>query len=83
MIRGLTILAVALAVVAVGSHAAFAGLPNGGNILCELLPFLCGGHGNPGPSPAPAPLLAAGIPAFTALGGGVLVSRVMRKFKRA
>jgi hypothetical protein len=33
------------------------------------------------PQAAPAPLFAAGIPAFAALGGGVLVSRLFRKRK--
>jgi hypothetical protein len=33
------------------------------------------------PHPAPAPFLAAGIPAFLALGGGALVGRVMRRRK--
>jgi hypothetical protein len=33
----------------------------------------CGG------SPAPAPLLAAGIPAFLALGGGTAIARLMRR----
>jgi hypothetical protein len=32
--------------------------------------------------PAPAPLLAAGIPAFLALGGGVTAHRLWRKFVR-
>jgi hypothetical protein len=32
--------------------------------------------------PAPAPLLAAGIPAFAALGGGVAVRQLWRKFTR-
>ena len=32
---------------------------------------------------APAPLLAAGIPAFVALGGGTLVSRLLRRRKAA
>ena len=32
---------------------------------------------------APAPLLAAGVPAFLALGGGALVGRVMRRRKTA
>jgi hypothetical protein len=35
----------------------------------------CGGH------PAPAPLLAAGIPAFAALGGGALVARLRRRWR--
>jgi len=38
----------------------------------------CGG----GHHPAPAPLLAAGIPAFVALGGGVAVRRLWQKFGR-
>lgn len=32
--------------------------------------------------PAPAPLLAAGIPAFAALGGGAAAYRLWRKFGR-
>ena len=34
------------------------------------------------PSPAPAPLLAAGIPAFAALGGGAAILRLRRKFRK-
>ena len=34
-----------------------------------------------GPVGAPAPLLAAGIPAFLALGGGVLVTKLIRRFR--
>ena len=34
------------------------------------------------PSAAPAPLLAAGIPAFAARGGGVVVTRIVRRFRR-
>jgi hypothetical protein len=34
------------------------------------------------PAPAPAPLLAAGFPAFAALGGGALVARLVRRVKR-
>jgi hypothetical protein len=30
---------------------------------------------------APAPLLAAGIPAFLALGGGVLATKLISKFR--
>jgi hypothetical protein len=30
---------------------------------------------------APAPLLAAGIPAFLALGGGVLATKLIRRFR--
>jgi hypothetical protein len=33
------------------------------------------------PSGAPAPLLAAGIPAFLALGGGALATKLIRKFR--
>jgi hypothetical protein len=32
--------------------------------------------------PAPAPLLAAGIPAFAALGGGAAVTTLLRRFRR-
>jgi hypothetical protein len=78
MIRGIAILAVAAAAVAIGGHAAFAGAPPQ---FCIFGICIGGGHGGGGGNPAPAPLLAAGIPAFTALGGGVLVSRAMRKFK--
>ncbi len=31
---------------------------------------------------APAPLLAAGIPAFAALGGGVAVTKLVKRFRR-
>jgi hypothetical protein len=34
------------------------------------------------PHPAPAPLLAAGIPAFAFLGGGVVIARLVRSVKR-
>jgi hypothetical protein len=33
------------------------------------------------PHPAPAPLLAAGIPAFIALGGGAFIGRMVRRRK--
>lgn len=75
--RHLAVWGLAAVVVIAESHAAFAG--GRGGLLCGLFPWLCGGGGHPGP--APAPLLAAGIPAFTALGGGVLVSRFFRKRK--
>jgi hypothetical protein len=39
------------------------------------------GHGH-GHHPGPAPLLAAGIPAFAALGGGAMVSSLTRRFRR-
>lgn len=70
----LGILAVAAAVVMVGAQAAHAGETC---ILWFCWPTSPGGGG----SPAPAPLLAAGIPAFTALGGGVLVSKLLRRRK--
>jgi hypothetical protein len=34
------------------------------------------------PVPAPAPLLAAGIPAFAALGGGVAVTKIVRRLRK-
>lgn len=37
--------------------------------------FGCGGH------PAPAPLLAAGAPAFAALGGGAVISGWLRRLR--
>jgi hypothetical protein len=84
MVRTAAILGVALAVLVTASHAASAG-----GIVCTgwaaLLDPLCWlNPGNPGskPNPAPAPLLAAGVPAFVALGGGVLVTRLRNKFRR-
>jgi peptidoglycan/LPS O-acetylase OafA/YrhL len=35
-----------------------------------------------GPQPAPAPLLGAGIPAFFALGGGVLIARLRARRRK-
>jgi hypothetical protein len=78
MIKTLAVFGIAMAIVVVGAHAAFAG-GGGNNWLCQLFPFLCGGQGQGGGNPAPAPLLAAGIPAFVALGGGALVTRLFRK----
>ncbi len=37
----------------------------------------------PRPSPAPAPLVAAGLPAFVALGGGAVIGRLVRRRKTA
>lgn len=34
------------------------------------------------PQPAPAPLLGAGIPAFFALGGGVLIARLRARRRK-
>jgi hypothetical protein len=39
----------------------------------------CPSVGCGGPHRAPAPLLAAGIPAFIALGGGAAVARLLRR----
>ena len=41
-----------------------------------------GGGWGGGGNPAPAPLLAAGIPAFVALGGGVAARRLLQRFRR-
>jgi hypothetical protein len=65
-----------LAVMFLGTHQAFAQTVS--NEICFLGIFCIGGGGHP----APAPLLAAGVPAFTAVGGGVLVSRLYRKLRR-
>jgi len=54
----LVVLVVAVVVVLMGDHSAFA--------------FVRG---------APAPLLAAGIPAFAALGGGAAIARLVRRVK--
>jgi hypothetical protein len=84
MIRGTAIFGLALAVLLVGAHHAFAQAADEIEI-CIL--NICikigggGGGGGGGGHPAPAPLLAAGIPAFMALGGGVLVSRLFRRTK--
>ncbi len=72
MSGSLAVLVIALVAVAFGAHDAFATPPSS---VCAVL-NIC-----PSPShPAPAPLLAAGIPAFTALGGGVLVARLRKRF---
>ena len=77
MTRGVLAVATLVALL-FGAHEAFAG-----SQFCILDIICLGGPGpGPGPHPAPAPLLAAGIPAFTALGGGVLVTKLYRKFKR-
>ena len=85
MNRALVVFGIALVAVFVGAHSAFA-QPH------EFCIFgICfddgsdhGWHGvgGGGPHSAPAPLLAAGIPAFTALGGGILVARVRKRMKR-
>jgi hypothetical protein len=84
MLRSTGIVGVALAVLLVSSHHAFAQAANDIEIcILNWCVVIGGGHhgGGGGGNPAPAPLLAAGIPAFTALGGGVLVSRIFRKRK--
>jgi len=84
MIRATAIVGVALAVLLLGAHHAFAQAASDIEI-CIL--NICvkigggGGSGGGGGHPAPAPLLAAGIPAFAALGGGVFVSRLFRRRK--
>ncbi len=88
MIKGMAVLGIALAVVLISTPAAFAKTPEfcifgiciGGG---DHGGFGSGDHGGfgGGPNPVPAPLLAAGLPAFTALGGGVLISRLIRKFR--
>jgi len=60
------VVAVVLLMASHGAHATTLPCPTIG----------CGGH------PAPAPLLAAGIPAFVALGGGVAARRLWQKFGR-
>jgi hypothetical protein len=78
MMRSVAVLGIAMAAVVLGAHAAFAQSAGEICIFGICIPIgLPGGGGHP----APAPLLAAGIPAFTALGGGVLVARVIRKFR--
>jgi hypothetical protein len=43
-----------------------------------------GQNGNGGGShPAPAPLLAAGLPAFAIIGGGIGIRWTLRKFRRS
>jgi hypothetical protein len=82
MTKGVAIFAVALVTLVVGGHVAFA---SDSSDIEICLPFLgcIGLGGSGGGHPAPAPLLAAGIPAFTALGGGVLASRLFRRGKPA
>jgi hypothetical protein len=70
MSRGVVVVAgVALAALLLGMHAAVA--------------TPCPSIGCVAPHAAPAPLLAAGIPAFAALGGGALIARLVRKLKRS
>jgi hypothetical protein len=76
MTKNKAMFGLALVAVMVTSDAAFA------DPQCPWWDFLCYLSPPHNPQPAPAPLLAAGIPAFTALGGGVLVSRLVRKFRR-
>jgi hypothetical protein len=77
MNRNVAVFGMALGVVLVAAHAAFAG-----EVCFPVLGcFDIGGGGGGGGNPAPAPFLAAGIPAFTALGGGVLISKLFRKRK--
>ncbi len=55
--------------------------------IVKLPPIICPPVTNP-PCPttthgAPAPMLAAGLPAFITLGGGVLVAKMLRRFEAA
>jgi len=76
--RNTAVLGLTLATSLVVATAAFAG-PGPGPVgqppgnRCFILCSPPGGH------PAPAPLLAAGLPAFAALGGGLFVSRLFRR----
>jgi hypothetical protein len=77
MTKNMAMFGLALVAMMVASDAAFAA-PQ-----CPWWDIFCYFPPPPNnPQPAPAPLLAAGIPAFTALGGGVLVSRLVRRFRR-
>ncbi len=88
MNRALVVFGIAAAVIFFGAHSAFAQPPE----FCIFgICFGDGGGdhgwhgwhgGGGGPHSAPAPLLAAGIPAFTALGGGILVARLRQRMKR-
>ena len=73
--RLMTAIAGAVVVLSLASYGAYADPGNGWD------------HGDRnGPRrdhPAPAPLLAAGIPAFALLGGGVAVRSLLRRFRRS
>lgn len=76
MTRIVVMLGMAGAAMLLGAHAAYAQQTE----LCILgicipIPPIGGHH------PAPAPLLAAGMPAFVALGGGLLTSRLVRRLR--
>lgn len=68
--------ALLLAALFLGTHHAFA--QTASSDICILGICIGGGRGHP----APAPLLAAGIPAFVAVGGGVVMSRLYRKIRK-
>jgi hypothetical protein len=50
-------------------------------LVCLMALAAYAGDGPPPRLGAPAPLLAAGIPAFLALGGGVLATKVIRRVR--
>jgi len=90
-----TTLTAAAFIVLLGAQRARAGGSAGScDVVCQFEQLLQeigssvdgGGQSNPvygtAPRPAPAPLLAAGIPAFVALGGGAAILRLRRKFRR-
>jgi len=78
MVTQLTVKVAVVAVVAVAVVAVVLMASHGAHAAPVTCPTAvgCGGH------PAPAPLLAAGAPAFVALGGGVAVRRLWQKFGR-
>jgi hypothetical protein len=77
--RNVCVAGVVLALLLVSATGAFAQGLDPGWCFFGIGPGCHTGGG--GSSPAPAPLLAAGIPAFMALGGGVLVARLRRRSK--
>lgn len=76
MTKRVAVAALVMALVCLGTHDAFAQAAS--SSIC-IFGICIGGGG--GTHPAPAPLLAAGIPAFTAVGGGLVVSRLYRRLR--
>jgi hypothetical protein len=66
------VVAAAVAAIALTSTAAFA----------QPFPFWNYWHSAHTSHGSPAPILAAGIPAFAALGGGAAVASLARRFRR-
>jgi hypothetical protein len=67
-----------VAAVCLGTHEALAQLAQPQFCIFGV----CFGGGGGGGHPAPAPLLAAGVPAFIAIGGGLLAAKLYKKFRR-